>query len=345
VQVGRLALDAAVVAAVVILAAVSSAAPDGGGSTGSLRVALVQGGGRRGTSQTEVPPPVVFDAQARASGALLGSAGAARPDLVVWPENVVALTGPLRGSPQAAFLSELAQSLHATVLAGVTITRSPTTYRNEVVVWGPDGSVVATYEKVHRVPFGEYVPLRGLFAHVADLSGVPRDAVAGTGNGLVRTPAGPLGLLVSFEVFFADRSIPSVQAGAELLVVPTNTSSYASGQVPAQELAAARVQAVQTGRDLVQAAPTGYSAAVDNHGRVLQRSELGVRQVLSAVVERRVGSTLYVRVGDLPLVAGSAALVAGTWLMRLGRRRGTRAKAPRPAPPTGSPQPAGAAQA
>jgi apolipoprotein N-acyltransferase len=66
------------------------------------------------------------------------------------------------------------------------------------VAWGPTGHVVGVFEKVHRVPFGEYVPFRSFFAHFADLSGVPTDAVPGDGTGLMRTPAGPLGLMVSF---------------------------------------------------------------------------------------------------------------------------------------------------
>ena len=125
------------------------------------------------------------------------------------------------------------------------------------MAWGPHGHIVGVFEKVHRVPFGEYVPYRSLFSHLADLSGVPTDAVPGHGTGLMRTPAGPLGLLVSFEIFYAGRSHASVRAGAELLAVPTNTSSYSTSQVPSQEMAAAVVQAVETGRDLVQAAPTG----------------------------------------------------------------------------------------
>ena len=107
------------------------------------------------------------------------------------------------------------------------------------MAWGPDGHIVGVFEKVHRVPFGEYVPDRSFFAHFADLSGVPPDAVPGHGTGLMRTPAGPLGVLVSFEVFYAGRSHASVRAGAELLAVPTNTSSYSTSQVPTQEVAAA----------------------------------------------------------------------------------------------------------
>ena len=186
---------------------------------------------------------------------------------MLWPEDVVALDRPLAGSPEAALLGRLADELDTTFVVGVTEPASATTFRNEIVAWGPRGHIVGVFEKVHRVPFGEYVPYRSFFSHLADLSGVPADAVPGHGTGLMRTPAGPLGLLVSFEVFYAGRSHASVRAGAELLVVPTNTSSYSTSQVPTQEIAAAVVQAVETGRDLVQAAPTGYSTVVDPAGR------------------------------------------------------------------------------
>ena len=68
-----------------------------------------------------------------------------------------------------------------------------------------------------------------------------------------------------------------VAAGAQLLVDPTNTSSYLTSQVPTQEIAAARLQAVAEGRDVVQAAPTGFSAVIDHRGRVEVRSKLAVR--------------------------------------------------------------------
>src|SRR5205807_9327393 len=96
------------------------------------------------------------------------------------------------------------------------------------VAWGPGGRIVGRYDKVRRVPFGEYVPLRGLVRHLADLSAVPRDARPGRGPGLLRTPAGPLGVLVSYEVFFEDRARAAVGAGGEVLLVPTNASSYRS---------------------------------------------------------------------------------------------------------------------
>jgi apolipoprotein N-acyltransferase len=306
------------------LAVVSDIAPDGGRGKRAVPVAVVQGGGRRGVSMAEVDPSTVFTAQLAATRAAAAQFRQDRVDLVVWPEDVVALDTPLAGSPQARQLSDLARRWHTTVVAGVTISSPPSpsgTFRNEVVAWGPDGRITDTFEKVHRVPFGEYVPFRGFFSHFADLSAVPLDAIAGHGTGLLHTPAGPLGVLVSYEVFYADRGRSSVRAGAELLVVPTNTSSYGTVQVPAQEVAADRVQAVSEGRDLVQAAPTGFSTVVDHRGSVVERSALAVPQVLTATVWRRSGATVYERFGDLPMLVLAVGAVGGGWVVELWRRR------------------------
>ena len=295
--------------------AVGAVASDGGPPVGTVRVALVQGGGQRGLSKEQVPPAMVYDAQLSAMYAV--ASARPRPELVVWPEDVVALDRPLAGSSEAATLSRLARSLRTTLLVGLTEPASATTFRNEVVAWGPRGNIVGVFEKVHRVPFGEYVPFRSFFAHFADLSGVPTDAVPGDGTGLMRTPAGPLGLMVSFEIFYPGRSLESVRAGAELLTVPTNTSSYGTSQVPTQETAAAVVQTIETGRDLVQAAPTGFSAVVSQRGVVVERSDLGRRQELFATVALRRGMTPYDHWGDLPvLILAALELVLG-WARQL----------------------------
>jgi len=307
---------AGAVALVVVLAigVAGAGAPDGGKPVRLLEVAAVQGGGRRGTTAEEVNPSIVFSAQLAATSLIERQDHGRTPRLVVWPEDVIALSRPLAGSPQAATMAELARRLHATVIAGVTEPVSDTAFRNMAVVWGPSGQVVGTYEKVHRVPFGEYVPYRGFFAHFATLSAVPLTAVPGHGSGMLRTPAGPLGVMISYEVFYSDRSRPSVGDGAELLVVPTNTSSYNASQIPTQEVAADRVQAVEEGRDLVQAAPTGYSSVVDNRGNVFRRSVLGRRQVLLATVGLRTGRTVFARFGSLPiLVLAGLVLVIG-WM-------------------------------
>jgi apolipoprotein N-acyltransferase len=307
-----------ITAGIIVLAVVGLVAPDGGAPLRSVRVAMVQGGGQRGLSKEQTSATSVFAAQLAATFTVAKAHPS--PALVLWPEDVVALGRLLAGSPQGALLSRLARQLQTTLVVGVTEPASTTSFRNEVVAWGPSGHIVGVFEKVHRVPFGEYVPLRSFFSHFADLSGVPVDAVPGHGTGLMRTPAAPLGLLVSFEIFYAGRSHESVRAGAQLLAVPTNTSSYSSSQVPTQEIAAAIVQAVETGRDLVQAAPTGFSAAVTQRGVVVQRSALGRRQVLFATVALRSGFTPYDHWGDLPvLVLALVALLAG-WARQLQSR-------------------------
>jgi apolipoprotein N-acyltransferase len=106
-----------------------------------------------------------------------------------------------------------------------------------------------------------------------------------------------------------------------VLLVPTNASSYRGTQVPGQELAAARLRALETGRALLQSAPTGYTAVVSPRGKVTARSGLGARAVLHATVGRRTGLTPAVRLGQRPVVGTAAAALALAWLVP-GRRRG-----------------------
>ena len=194
-------------------------------------------------------------------------------------------------------------------------------FSNTVVALGPTGAIVGSVTKVHRVPFGEYVPARSIVSHLADLSAVPRDATVGTRPEILVTPAGRLGVLISFETFFASLGTDLVRHGAELLVVPTNTTSYPGGQMPAQELAAARLEAVEHGRDLAQASPTGFSALVRSDGTVLAQSSLSRQIAVTGSLERRTGRTVLDAVGGWPiLLLAAACLLAGQLRARRGRR-------------------------
>ena len=316
-----LVIGAVAMVAVVGTDIAAAHAPDGGPSVGTVTAVGVQGGGVRGFSRSQVDPSVVLAAALAATAPLTHGSREKGPQLVLWPEDVVSLLGPLEGSGEEAVLSRLAMTLQATLVVGITETLSGTAFRNEVVAFGPDGSVASRYEKVHRVPFGEYVPWRSFFAHLGNLSAVARDAVPGNGTGVLNTPVAPLGAMISYEVFYAARGRVPVRAGAELLIVPTNTSSYATSQIPTQEIAASQVQATQLGRDLLQAAPTGYTAWIDHRGELLARSVLGHRQLVPAVLQRRTGSTDYVRWGDTPaLVVSLSALVMG-WSLSMRRLR------------------------
>jgi len=291
----------------------STSASNAHGST--IRVAVVQGGGRRGLSQLQVPASVVFQAALKETAHV-----PAGTSLIVWPEDVVALSRALAGSADEAILASVARRHHATLVAGVTEPVGTTRFRNEIVAFAPSGRLVAEFEKVHRVPFGEYVPWRGFFSHFASLEDVPRDAIPGRGTGMIATPAGRFALLVSYEVFFADRGRSGVRAGGEVVLVPTNTSSYSNDQAPAQEIAASRLQALEEGRYVLQAAPTGYSAVIDPAGDVLARTALSRPAVLVASVPLLQGSDLFLKAGNLPVLLAGVLALCGGWGAALSRR-------------------------
>jgi apolipoprotein N-acyltransferase len=332
------------VAVVVAVAGWAAVAPDGGPALSTIRVAAVQGGGVRGLRKAQVNTTTVFDAQLAATAEIPAHDRGRPPTLVLWPEDVVSLDGQLTSSPVNNQLGALASTLRATLVVGVTETMSATTFRNEAVAYSPSGRLVARFEKVHRVPFGEYVPYRGFFSHIANLSAVPQDAIPGHGDGVLHTPAGALGTMISYEVFYAGRGWVATRAGARLLIVPTNTASYSTSQVPSQEEAADCLQAIDEGRDLVQAATTGYSTLVNNRGDVLAHTTLGQRQVLVVDAATRSGRTIYERVGDLAALVLAALAVIGAWIAQVTKvevnevaREERRARAARALPRVSSP--------
>jgi len=309
-------LGAAIAVAVAVVLVVAASATSTGQTRSTMRVAYVQGGGARGLRASENDAAAVYSRHVTASREL--SEGL---DLVLWPEDVVDIARPITDDPVRDELASIARGLDATVVVGVVEDSDSQRFRNAAVAFDSGGNIADRYDKVHRVPFGEYVPFRSLLERIVDLSDVPRDAVPGKGPGLLLTRAGPLGVLVSFEVFFAERAQAAVRAGGEVILVPTNAASFHGRQVPAQEVAAARLRAIETGRAVIQAAPTGYSAFIDHLGRVRQRSVLGARQVEVATVERRTGTTPYVRRGDRPIIAFTLVLAAAAWV--IARRRVT----------------------
>jgi apolipoprotein N-acyltransferase len=314
--VGRRWAQALFAAALVVAVAGAGVVGPDGVHHGQLRAAVVQGGGPRGTRAIDTSEAKVFDAHVAGTGRV-----PAGVDLILWPEDVVDVEGDVLKTPEGDTLAAIAAMHGATLVAGV-VEGQGTDFLNLARVWEPDGRIGGTYEKNHRVPFGEFIPFRSLVEKVADLSAVPRDAHVGHGPGILDTQAGHLGVVISFEVFFARRARDAMAAGGQVLLVPTNASSYSSTQMPALELGAARMRAIETGRDVLQAAPTGFSAVIDHRGVVHQRSNLGDREVLTATIERRTGDTLYTRLGDGPFVflALLALVVAWAFTIRASRR-------------------------
>ena len=307
----RMAMASAAVAVVVIASLAGALAPRGR-AVGLLDVAVVQVGGERGMRAIEGPSGPGLGALLATTEGLPGEI-----DLVLWPEDGVRVEGDVVHAPEAERVGALARDIDVTIVSGVSESRGDVRH-NLAAAWGPDGALLGRYRKHQVVPFGERIPFRSLIERFADTSAVPRDVVPGEGPGLLETPAGDLGVVISFEVFFADRVRAALRQGAEVVLVPTNASSYPTTQMPALELGAARLRAIETGRVVIQAAPTGFSAVVAPDGTVRRRSDLGAPAVLAAEIERREGQTIYTRLGDTPFVAIALMALAAGWAC--GRR-------------------------
>ena len=310
---------AAVAAAAAVVVA-SLLAPRGTGTGRSLDVAAVQGGGAQGTRALDVPTEVVTGRHLEATRSIEPDPAL---DVVLWPENVVD-TSDFASSEELAAIAAEAARLGVPFAVGVTedVPGQAGRITNAQLVVTPDGDVTSRYDKVRRVPFGEYVPLRGLLEAIgAPVDQVPTNAVAGTTPAVIELPDGtPLGVAISWEVFFGGRAREGVKAGAEVLLNPTNGASYTGTIVQSQQVASSRLRAIETGRWVVQAAPTGFSAFVSPTGAVFDRTGVSEQAVIRRPVELRTGRTWYVTLGDAPWIALLGLTLSVSWVLTLADR-------------------------
>ena len=280
-----------------------------GDVAGEVRVAIVQGGGPQGTRFAADEAPLVFQRHIEATRSIDASEDL---DLVLWPENAINVNGAFADSPWGDELSVEAQRLGATILVGIVedAPDDPDAFLNYVLAFEPDGTVAARYDKERRVPFGEYVPMRPLFEPFAAAVLPPKDQVPGVGSAAIRPAAGPFAVAISWEIFFSRRVREGVRDGGEVVLNPTNGSSYWLTQVQSQQLAASALRAAESGRWVLQAAPTGFSAVFDQDGTVVQQTSISEQVVLYQEVPQLTATTPAQALGDLPaLVLAAAALL------------------------------------
>ena len=313
------ALIAVVVVAVLPIA--GSIAPHGRDIGRTLNIAAVQGGGPQGTLaiNTNSRDVVVRHLEATQEIAEGSATTGNQLDLVVWPENVIDVSSFSSSIERTEIAAEAAR-INAPFLVGITEDFDNRFFTNAQVVVNTDGSLGDRYDKVRRVPFGEFVPMRGLLEAVgAPVDRIPRDARAGHDTAILRAADTTIAVVISWEVFFAGRANEGVERGATLLVNPTNGSSYTGTILQTQQIASSRLRALETGRWLVQVSPTGFSAFVSPSGQVFDRTGVSEQHVITREVQLRSGRTIYSYLGDLPFILiMSASLIA---LLIVGRRK------------------------
>ncbi len=285
----------------------------------SVRIAAVQGGGPQGTIFSYEDIPKVFARHMEATRRIVGPV-----DLVVWPENAINVQGQFKDNPWRYELAQEAARLDAPILVGVVEDdpEDEKSFLNYVVVVNPDGSLGDRYDKERRVPFGEYVPMRPFFELFAKSTLPSRDARPGVGEATIQTPAMPAAVAISWEVFFPRRIREGVRGGGQVILNPTNGSSYWLTQVQTQQLATSAFRAVESGRWLIQVAPTGFSAEFDDNGKLLQRSDISEQRVLYSDVPLLTGTTPAQLLGEAPAVVLALIAMALVLWTTLRSRRG-----------------------
>jgi apolipoprotein N-acyltransferase len=189
---------------------------------------------------------------------------------------------------------------------------------NSIYVIDHDGSILSVYDKVHLVPFGEYLPFQSLLERLGlqQLTKVQGGFLAGDRRRAMTSPRAPKFVpLICYEVVFPHDAVPAGERGGWMLNL-TNDAWFGMSAGPHQHFQQARVRAIEEGLPLVRAANTGISAVVDPVGRVIRALPLGTEGVLDSELPKPLPPTLYARVGDWPL----ALLLAAIGLLAVFRR-------------------------
>ena len=260
----------------------------------------------------------------RASGPQ--STGVRDANILIWPESAF----PFFLTREADAMAEIAELLpRGTVLItgsvrapddlrpGVKVTRA----YNSIYVIDHDGSVLSVYDKLHLVPFGEYLPFQNWMEKLgfSQLTKVQGGFIAGTRRHPLAIPNAPRALpLICYEVIFPG-DVAAREDRPGWIVNLTNDGWFGISTGPYQHLQQARVRAIEEGLPVVRAANTGISAVIDPMGRIAAQLGLGIEGVLDASLPAAIAPTIYARIGNIP-----AAIIVSIALIFVILRRASR---------------------
>ena len=280
---------------------------------------------------------VVTVNHATATGKLAAAVAAGQrpaPDLVVWPENSTDID-PTLYAPVYQEIADAAAAIDRPILVGAVL-QNPE--RNAGVLWLPGKGPAAMYVKRRLVPFGEYVPFRSLISKITSLTQLqpvpftPGHKAVVLGVGQVK-----LGDVICYEVAFDDLVRSEVQAGANLLSLQSNDATFERvgpiTEESGQQLAMARIRAVEFDRAVVVASTTGYSAIIAPDGHLITSSGTWQQAELEARVPLLTSATLAERAGAWPewAIVAATALALGLAVARAGAARRRQRGLPPPA--------------
>jgi apolipoprotein N-acyltransferase len=243
-----------------------------------------------------------------------------KPDLIVWPESPAPFN--VNDPKFRDAVAAVAQQQQAYVVAGSLGARAGsdrsqhTELYNSAALMSSEGSWVARYDKIHLVPFGEYVPFKRVLSFADKLT----REVGEFGRGASREPldvGGPkVGVFICYESVFPDEVRQFALKGAQLFVNISNDGWYGNTGAFGQHLNQARMRAVENHRWLLRATNSGVTASIDPYGRVVAQVPRNVRTTLEAPYSLLSGTTFYTRYGDW-FAYGCAIISLGALFVRL----------------------------
>jgi apolipoprotein N-acyltransferase len=254
-----------------------------------------------------------------------GSTGVRDATILVWPESAF----PFFLTREADAMAQIAELLpKGTVLItgavrapdlppGVKVTRA----YNSIYVIDHDGSVLSSYDKLHLVPFGEFLPFQDWMEKLGfvQLTKIQGGFIPGDRRRTMELPGAPRMLpLICYEAIFPGE-IASRDDRPGWIVNLTNDGWFGISTGPYQHLQQTRLRAIEEGLPIVRVANTGISAVIDPVGRIVARLDLGVEGVLDSRLPRAIPATVYARTGDIP-----AAIIIAVAIVITIRRRAIR---------------------
>jgi len=230
-----------------------------------------------------------------------GAKAAPTSSMIVWPESPAPF---YTNDPKFQhWISALAQDSHAYLIVGslgVTPGTKPENSEvfNSAQLVEPDGSLGSRYDKIHLVPFGEFVPFRHLLSFAESLTHDIGDLSRGNDRNVLPVDGHKVGTFICYESIFPDEVRRFAQNGAELFVNISDDGWYGDYGAPGQHLNMARMRAIENGRWLLRATNNGITASISPLGELVSTAPRNVRTVLQAPYSFESGTTFYTRRGD-----------------------------------------------
>jgi apolipoprotein N-acyltransferase len=304
-------------AAVIIWPQVRHAGAGAGGEP-SVTVAAVQGNVPRLGLDFNAQRRAVLDNHVRETQRLAEDvrAGLApQPQFVIWPEDSSDID-PLVNADAAEQVARAAAAIGAPILVGTVLdvpgrTPESSQYTNTVIVWNPVTGPADRHDKEIVQPFGEYLPMPWLFKHLSGYADRAGHMVPGQSSGVVHIAGVPVGVSTCWEVIFDRAPRKAVLGGAQLLAVPSNNATF-NQTMSEQQLAFAKVRAVEHDRYVVVAGTTGISAVIAPDGAELARTDFFEPAYLDMQVRLKTKLTPATRWGPIlqwVLVAAAGAVI------------------------------------